>query len=270
MGEPGGEFRGATARSYARYRRDVPAALVDGVVGAIGLGEMDVALDLGCGTGQLTVPLSRRARAVLALDPEPDMLAGLQARVAAAGIENVVCMLAGDRELTAVGAFIGSLAIVGVANALHWMDTEQVFRRSRELLRAGGGLVVISQGPPMWLQDSDWSQELRAFLEDWTGESAGGSCGTDRATLDQRVGELTGLGYEHVEVMEHPYTAEVDLDYIAGHLQSAMPESALPTECRGEFDVLLRDALQPHVDTGPLTEQIDATAVIAISRKSQA
>ena len=270
LGESGGGFRGATACSYARYRRDVPAALMDGVVGAVDLNEMDLVLDLGCGTGQLAVPFSSRVRAVLALDPEPDMLAELHARVAAAGTENVVCVLAGDRDLPAVGACVGSLAVVGVANALHWMDADQVFLRSRELLRVGGGLVVISQGPPMWLQDSDWSRALRAFLEEWTGESAGGSCGTDRATLDQRVEELSGSGYEHVEVIKHSYNAGVDLDYVAGHLRSAMSESALPTDRRGEFDARLRDALQPHLNTGPLTEQIDATAVIAIWRTNHA
>lgn len=270
MSEPGGGFRGATACSYATHRRDVPPALVDGVVGAVGLSEMDLVLDLGCGTGQLAIPLSRHVRAVLALDPEPDMLAGVHARVAAAGIENVVCVLAGDGDLAVVGDCVGSLTVVGVANALHWMDADQVFLRSRELLRVGGGLVVISQGPPMWLQDSDWSRELRAFLEDWTGKSVGGSCGTDRATLEQRVDVLSGLGYERVEIIEHRYEVGVDVGYIAGHLRSAMSESALPPDRRGEFDARLRNALQPHLDTGPLTEHIDATAVIAISRANRA
>ena len=81
---------------------------------------------------------------------------------------------------------------------------------------------------------------------------------------------LTGLGYEHVEIAEHSFAAEVDLDYIAGHLQSAMSESALPSERRGEFDVLLRDAVQPYLDAGPVSEQIDATAVVAISRTDRA
>ena len=37
------------------------------------------------------------------------------------------------------------------------------------LLRTGGGIAVISNGTPMWLQDSPWSQALRGFLEQWSG-----------------------------------------------------------------------------------------------------
>ena len=131
----------------------------------MGFTDRDWALDLGCGTGQLAVPLANRARVVLALDPEPDMFVGLRARVDDGGVGNVLAVLAADRDLGAIATMCaGSLAVATVANALHWMDPELVFAQSRMLLRMGGGLAVISQGPPMWLQDSPWSRILRAFL----------------------------------------------------------------------------------------------------------
>ena len=118
----------------------------------------------------------------------------------------------------------------------------------------------------MWLSDSDWSRRLRAFLQDWIGGGVGASCGTDRATLDQRVQALRDCGYERVEVVEHPYESEVDLAYVIGHLRSAMSESVLAPDRQAEFETRVHDALEPHLRAGPLIERIDATAVIAISR----
>jgi SAM-dependent methyltransferase len=129
-----GAFHGATARSYAAYRRDVPTALIDALVSAVGLSARDVVVDLGCGTGQLALPLAVFAGTVVAVDPEPDMLVGLRARAQASGIGDIVCTLAGDRDLAVVGKCVGPLALIGVSNALHWMDAEKVFACSRELL----------------------------------------------------------------------------------------------------------------------------------------
>jgi SAM-dependent methyltransferase len=265
-GEMRTNFAGATACSYVAYRRDVPAKLIDAAVEATGLTDRELALDLGCGTGQAAVPLARHARAVLALDPEPDMLVGLRARLDAQGVTNVLPALAADRDLSVIETvYAGLLAVVTVANALHWMDAEQVFTRTRRLLRDGGGLVIVSQGPPMWLSDSDWSRELRAVLQDWTGGSVSASCGTDRDTLEQRVHALRDCGYERVEVIEHPYEAEIDLGYVVGHLRSAMSESVLAPDRQPEFEARVHAALEPHLRAGPLVERIDATAVIAVS-----
>jgi hypothetical protein len=43
---------------------------------------------------------------------------------------------------------------------------------------------VISDGTPMWLQDSPWSRALRGFLEQWLGSPATSTCGTDDADVE--------------------------------------------------------------------------------------
>ena len=70
----GSDFSGETATYYARYRRGYPPAAVDAIAEAFGLGADDLVVDLGCGTGQLSLPLAARVRAVVGVDPEPDML----------------------------------------------------------------------------------------------------------------------------------------------------------------------------------------------------
>jgi 2-polyprenyl-3-methyl-5-hydroxy-6-metoxy-1,4-benzoquinol methylase len=67
-------FGGEVAEFYQRYRHGYPEAVIDLLAGAFGLTPADVVIDLGCGTGQLALPLARRVRAVLGVDPEPAML----------------------------------------------------------------------------------------------------------------------------------------------------------------------------------------------------
>jgi SAM-dependent methyltransferase len=119
------DFAGSTAKAYRRFRRDVPAAVLDRLVTHLGLGRDDRALDLGAGTGQVAVGLAARLRGVLAFEPEPDMLLQLRQRTEVEQLTNVVCALAADFDLPALARATGEacFGLLTVANALHWMDT---------------------------------------------------------------------------------------------------------------------------------------------------
>jgi 2-polyprenyl-3-methyl-5-hydroxy-6-metoxy-1,4-benzoquinol methylase len=54
--EPG--FSGEVAGFYHRYRHGYPPAALDALAGAFGLAGQDVVVDLGCGTGQLALPMA--------------------------------------------------------------------------------------------------------------------------------------------------------------------------------------------------------------------
>jgi SAM-dependent methyltransferase len=68
-----GIFAG-TAAYYRRFRPPYPEALVANIVAVAGSGGRGRLLDLGCGTGQLAVPLSRHFRDVVAVDAEEEMV----------------------------------------------------------------------------------------------------------------------------------------------------------------------------------------------------
>lgn len=67
-------FSGEVVHYYQKYRRGYPTPVIDALAAALQLRPDDVVVDLGCGTGQLTLPLARRVRAVIGMDPEADML----------------------------------------------------------------------------------------------------------------------------------------------------------------------------------------------------
>jgi ubiquinone/menaquinone biosynthesis C-methylase UbiE len=163
-------FSGEVVEFYHRYRHGYPAAAIDVLMDAFQLSSRDLVVDLGCGTGQLTLPVAAKVRAVIGVDPEPDML--IRARQAAdeANISNVSWVLGADTDLPALGRLLGdrSIGAVTIGQALHWMRYEELFRSTVSLLRAGGGVAVVTNGVPLWLQDTDWSRACaRASNNGW-------------------------------------------------------------------------------------------------------
>ena len=86
-------FSGDVVDYYQKYRRGCPAPVIDALAAALGLRHDDVVVDLGCGTGQLALPMAHRARAVLGVDPEPDMLDRARQAGREQGVTNVSWLL---------------------------------------------------------------------------------------------------------------------------------------------------------------------------------
>ena len=91
-------FRG-TASYYARFRPPYPAELIDKLVASYKVDRTVSVLDLGCGTGQLALPLAGYAGEVLGMDPEPEMLEVAETIARERGITNVLWRRGGSNDL---------------------------------------------------------------------------------------------------------------------------------------------------------------------------
>jgi AMP nucleosidase len=248
-------FGGEVAELYQRYRRGYPSAVFDALTGAFGLASDDIVIDLGCGTGQLTLPVASRVQAVAGVDPEPDMLARARRAAAEQGVTNVSWVLGADTDLPALAALLGGsrAGAVTVGQAMHWMRYRELIPALVPLLRPGGGVAVISNGTPMWLQDSAWSRALRGFLEQWSGSRPANPCGTDDASRQRYRDTMTETGLDVTEA-RYDYTDDLDLDHLIGGVYSALPVHKLPPPGqRAAFADQVRSAVAPHA---PFTELV--------------
>jgi len=139
-------FQGDVAEYYARYRRGYPRAVIDGLVEALGLSNLDTVIDVGCGTGQLTLPLARGVGQVIGVDPEPDTLRLVRAADQDGGQSSVTWILGTSDDLNAIADHDGPVAAITLANAIHLVDRHQLFTDARTALQPGGTLVIIANG----------------------------------------------------------------------------------------------------------------------------
>lgn len=170
-------------------------------------------------------------------------------------VSTVSWMLGFDTDLPALTTLLGpgTIGAVTVATAIHWMDHAALFATARAALRSGGGVAVVTNGAPLWLQDTDWSRALRAVLQEWTGRDAGWTCGTDEKARAGYRDAMSAAGYATDELRVE-YDAELDVDTIVGGLLSAMPAHDVEDPSRREdftsrvFDALpRRNRFDEHV-----------------------
>ncbi len=106
-------------------------------------------LDLGAGTGRLTLPLARAGYDVTGIDSAGDMLAIARQRVAAAGLAEQVTLVEMDFTQVELDQQFG-LAYCGFNGFLHLLETEEqvaALRAWRRHLRPDGLLVIDVHNP---------------------------------------------------------------------------------------------------------------------------
>lgn len=142
---------------YSRYRPDYPEALARYLRSQAPDGRL--AVDVGCGTGQLTQLLARFFDRVTGTDPSADQLAHA---AAADGVE-YLCAPAENLGLEA-----GSASLITAAQAAHWFDLPAFYAEARRIAKPGAVLALISYGVPV-LDDAALDARFAAFYHEEIG-----------------------------------------------------------------------------------------------------
>jgi SAM-dependent methyltransferase len=147
----------AVVRNY-RYRQAYPDEIFE-ILERL-LVEPRIILDVGSGTGALTIGLARFAKRVDAVDPSAAMLR--EARRMPGGASERIRWTLGRAEQAPLDPPYG-LATAGAS--IHWMDPEVVMPRLRDALAPGGRLAIVNSESTYAQQE--WRGELvdviRAF-----------------------------------------------------------------------------------------------------------
>jgi hypothetical protein len=126
------------------------------------------------------------------------------------------------------------------------MRPESLFGVLAGLVRPAGGVAVVTNGTPLWLQESRWSVAPREVLQTSFGWKLDATCGTDEASQARYRRQLADAGFEVVE-RHIDYEDVLDLDSLVGALLSAFPVEELPPpQRRREFATRVVRALAPE------------------------
>ncbi|MYS39621.1 methyltransferase family protein [Streptomyces sp. KhCrAH-43] len=126
------------AELYDRARPGYPAALYDDLAELAGARPGSRVLEVGCGTGQATVPLARRGCRITAVEAGPSMAAVARRNLAGAPDVEVVTAEFESWPLPAE-PYDTVLAVT----SFHWIDPAVRVPRAADALRSGGALAVV-------------------------------------------------------------------------------------------------------------------------------
>lgn len=247
-----------TAAPYYRSGRPAYAPLlIQRVAAAAGLGDDDRVLDLGCGPGQLGIAFAPFAREVVAIDPEPEMLACAGTTAEEAGVRLTLV----EGSSYDLGPDLGRFRLVVIGRAFHWMDRAATLEALDRLIEPDGA-VVLFHAEASRIPENAWRADFDAVIERFSGPDGRaprhgpGWMPHETILLDSPFHALERLG-----VIERRATP-VDR-FIDRALSMSVTSAQRLGDATAAFTDAIRAAVAPHARDGVVAEVVESSALVA-------
>jgi SAM-dependent methyltransferase len=123
---------------YERARPIYPEEVFADIAALAGLEEGARVLEIGCGTGQATLPLARRGYSLVCVELGEGLAAAARRKLAPFANVEVV-----HANFEAWEPQRGDFDAIVAFTAFHWLDPELRYEKSARLLRANGSLALV-------------------------------------------------------------------------------------------------------------------------------
>ena len=237
------------AELYDRARPGYPAELFADLVDITGLADGAPVVEVGCGTGQATLPLAELGCSITAVEPGPRLAHLARQRLAAfpdaqieiATFEDWAC---GHRRFDLLVA----------ASSWHWVDPQIGWRRAHEILRPGSWMVILgnvvirrADEPELYAETVDLHEHYAPGNPDWghpplEDEVRGTSMGWGPPNED------THGFFGPTTVRWYPTVQWFDGDGIADHLRTNSPYRRLDEAVREPLLDAIADRVRIRMD----------------------
>lgn len=154
----------STEEYYAEYRPGYGDEAIRYLVDRFELDDSARVLDLGCGAGQLAVPLAAHAGEVVGMDPNEAMLQQARKRAREADRENVELVAGSDADLREQ---LGPLRLATMGRSFHWMDQERTLDRLSEMINPDGGVALVDDTEWLTRGTADWQAEVYEVADEY-------------------------------------------------------------------------------------------------------
>jgi ubiquinone/menaquinone biosynthesis C-methylase UbiE len=257
-------FKG-TAQYYSQYRVGYGSEFLDHIVQYFKLDGNGRLLDLGCGTGQIAIPIAPYFNEVVGLDPEQEMLNEAKKQATNGGVKNIKWVQGKAEDIS---DNLGTFRLVTIGAAFHWMDQVRVLEKVYSLIEKGGGLVIVYDSGYSWATRDEatekWQQVARNLIKKYLGEKrrAGNSFyKKPEGDFDDLVEESS---FGNQETWTHEYTRERDIKSILGFLYStSFASRRLFGDKLEEFEKEFTEELLKAEPSGIFKEHAVVEAIIA-------
>ena len=257
MRDFGDDIFEGTAKYYAKFRAPLPKQLLDEIISTFTLSGKGKLLDLGCGTGELAIPLAEYFDSVLALDPDEGMLQEGQKKSKKAQVTNIRWQKKSSKDLPSLGEHF---RLVTMGSSFHWMEQGLVLNQLFDLVEPSGGLAIVGGAKPLEFssESSQRDKLVQKVIQKYLGP-------------ERRAGKHV---YNHPDMSfeeylqeskfhnfkEHYYRVELtrNIDEIVGNLFSTSFASKrqLGNQVQ-DFEKELREKLSKLAQDGRFTEKLE-------------
>jgi SAM-dependent methyltransferase len=255
-----------TAALYEQLRPPYPPVFFREVAERLVLTKRQALIDLGAGPAVLALGFADYVGRVVAVDPEPSMLAAAREAVKRAGQEVMLVQSRAEDLPDDVGCF----DVVSIGRALHWFD-DSALGPLFERLVAPGGVVAVCASFSATDGRNAWLEEYTAARHAWSNE---------RLLSESRNGErvhrelsslLECTTFAAAEVIRVDITKQTSVADLAQRVLTY--SSSSPAALGDKVEPMLRDVeacLMPWSRNGLVTEVVVSTAQIARRRHQAA
>jgi len=257
-----------TAPYYAKYRPSYPAQAIDFLVNKFNLDDAASVLDLGCGTGQLAIPLARRDPTVYAVDPSPEMLLeGLRTQDEQS-LGSIWWQVGSDRSLASL--YLPRLTLCTMGASFHWMDRTAVLHTLDRLIVPSGGIAVLGGAIITWHDDrGDWNATVRATVQEYLGSERRAGQGTYNHPEAKHQDILNNSPFSAYEVHTFVEPAEMTVDEIIGlQLSTSYASPRLLGDRLHDFCARLADRLHAQSQNGVFRFERKFEVIAALRRQA--
>jgi len=246
-----------TAAYYALYRPDYPQSLFEHLVDTYQLGPDSRVLDLGCGTGQLGIPLARYCKEVVCMDPDTDMVDEARQAAGAAGVRNISFTVGSSWDLSpAAGTF--DLTVIG--DAFHWMDRDQVLSVLFVMTEPGGGVAVIGR---KLSYPEDCQAVVEATIKEFLGEQRRAGQGVYTHPAERHEVVLARSRFQVLPSWQTEYSLTWGISDLLGYLYStSYANKRLFGDQVESFEQLLRSRLAELEPSETFPVRVEVTALL--------
>ncbi|WP_432832884.1 class I SAM-dependent methyltransferase [Dactylosporangium sp. CA-092794] len=253
------ELFAGTVEYYARHRPPYPPALFATLAAQAAPGRPLRLLDLGCGTGELVIPLSADMDESVAVDPSADMVRHGRAKARRAGRDTI------EWQVTTAEAFTApdeAFNLVTAGASFHWMDRRLVGARALRWLRPGGAIAIAGVNST-WNGTEEWQRVAVSVIQRWLGERRRAGTGTFDVGHGRHEDVLRAIGFVQVTDTTFPVSHTWTVEDFLGYLYSTSFASKSVLGDRIEsFESDMQEALRNHDPSGIYTETLRFHCVI--------
>jgi ubiquinone/menaquinone biosynthesis C-methylase UbiE len=252
-----------TAWHYARYRPGYPSTFFSDLVARFHLDGTGRLLDLGCGTGQLTLRLAEHVATAIGIDPEPEMLTEAASQARAAGVGNVTWAQGSSADLPGE---LGHFDLVTMGRSFHWMDRERVLAALDGMVDDDGGLVIANDSC-LVRSATTWQQAIADMQQRFLPPDWQTIIPTSADDHEPHADILGRSAFRHVEQRAYQFMRTWTIEQAIGYLYStSMPLRRLLGDRRAAFEQEVTGTLLAIDPAGRFTEPVTLDVLTATKR----